>query len=163
MDLSFVILLHFVRDRNDTDSAINFGGNGIYRIRHDSRGLSNVVVVMLSLVILVIIVVNVVLWGYQMNQFDLERAQEDVKITGVISGNVTTFTFQNDGSFTVHLVGLWIDNSTLHQRYAISVYINSGDTASYSSAEVNLPQGPYTVKVVTERGNTAVYLVNSTS
>lgn len=74
-----------------------------------------------------------------------------------VATTVTSFTFENDGSFTSHLVALWIVNSTSHQRYEISIYINSGDVASYSSADVNLPEKPYTVKVITERGNIAVY------
>ena len=137
---------------------VSSGGNGISRIGHDSRGLSNVVVVMLSLVILVIIVVNVVLWSYQMNEFDLERMHEDLKIINVAHVNgSTTFTFENDGSFTCHLIAVWIDNSTLHQRYDVSLYINSGDTTSYSRDDVTLPEKPYTVKIVTERGNIAIY------
>jgi hypothetical protein len=142
---------------------VSFGGNSISRIGHDSKGLSNVVVVMLSLVIVVIIVANVVLWSYQMNQFDFERMREDIKITEVARMNDSSsvrFTFKNDGSFTSHLVALWIDNSTLHQRYEMSVYVNSGDTVSYSRADVDLPEEPYTVKIITERGNTAIYSVS---
>jgi hypothetical protein len=297
--------------------SVSFGGNDISRIGRDSKGLSNVVVVMLSLVIVVIIVVNVVLWSYQMNQFDQERLHEDVKIVQVaslngsspwfpaqsefifdvdnrlsgtyvntqstdgsyesftetsvaraleiegtfpvdvsayplshiqtveilvkyrssdasenwyleaynwtsstfsdlgfnstsgelpttgwdnyavnltdqwnsyvnnngtvcvkifdkgadtnqttldvdfvaarVTANLVSFAFKNDGSYTAHLVALWIDNSTWHQRYEVSVYINSGDTVSYLRADVNLTQKPYTVKIITERGNIAVY------
>lgn len=297
--------------------SVSFGGNDISRIGRDSKGLSNVVVVMLSLVIVVTIVVNVVLWSYQMNQFDQERLHEDVKIPQVaslngsspwfpaqsefifdagnrlsgtyvntqsidgsyesftktsvaraleiegtfpidvsayplnhiqtveilvkyrssnasenwyleaynwtsstfsdlgfnstsgqlpaagwdnyavnltnqwnsyvnnngtvrvkifdkgadtnqttldvdfvaarVTANLVSFAFKNDGSYTAHLVALWIDNSTWHQRYEISVYVNSGDTVSYLRADVNLPQKPYTVKIITERGNIAVY------
>jgi nitrogen fixation-related uncharacterized protein len=50
------------------------------RIKQDKRAASNVIVVMLSLVLVVIIVANVVLWSYQMNQLDLEREQESVNI-----------------------------------------------------------------------------------
>lgn len=113
---------------------------------------------MLSLVILVIIVENVVLWGYQMNQFDIKRMQEKVKIMNVVSNNGTvTFTFKNDGPETTHLVDLWIDNATLHQRYEMNLYVNSGDTVSYSLADVPLPNGSYTIRVVTERGTIAIY------
>ena len=119
------------------------------------------IVVLLSLIILVIIVENVVLWGYQMNQFDLERMHENLKITNVASVNGTvTFTFENDGPDTVHLVDLWIDNATLHQRYEMNLYVNSGDTASYSQADVSLPNEPYTIRIVTERGNIFIYSPN---
>jgi len=50
------------------------------RFKHAKRGLSNVIVVMLSLVILVVISANVILWSYQMNQLDLEREQESVDV-----------------------------------------------------------------------------------
>jgi hypothetical protein len=53
----------------------------IRRLKHDKRGISNVIVVMLSLVLIVIIVGNVVLWSYQMNQLDWERMEEDISIT----------------------------------------------------------------------------------
>ena len=42
----------------------------IKRLKRDRRGISNVIVVMLSLILVVVIVANVVLWSYQMNQFD---------------------------------------------------------------------------------------------
>jgi len=55
----------------------------IRRLRRDKRAVSNVIVVMLSLVLITIIVGNVVLWSYQMNQVDLERMQEKVQLTNV--------------------------------------------------------------------------------
>jgi len=67
------------------------------------------------------------------------------------------FTFKNKGSFTSHLVSLWVNNSTYHQRYAIDVLVNLGETLSYLSVDIRLPDGQYVVKVVTERGNLAVY------
>jgi len=67
------------------------------------------------------------------------------------------FTFKNKGSLTSHLVSLWVNNSTYHQRYSIDVIVNSGETISYLSVDIRLPDGPYVVKVVTERGNIAVY------
>jgi len=53
------------------------------RINRDRRGISNVIVVMLSLVLIVVIVANVVLWSYQMNQLDWERMREDISIANV--------------------------------------------------------------------------------
>jgi hypothetical protein len=74
-----------------------------------------------------------------------------------VTAPMTSLTLQNNGPDTVHLVDLWIDNSTSHQRIDINVYINSGDTVSYTRADINLPPKPYTVKVITERGNAAIY------
>jgi hypothetical protein len=128
------------------------------RLKRDRRGVSNIIVVALSLVIILAIVSNIVLWNYEMNQLDWEKMKESVLITNV--ENVTSgseFTFQNNGGLTVHLVSLWIINQTDHQRYDINVFVNSADTKTYLSGDISLPTGNYTVKVVTERGNTAVY------
>src|SRR4030042_3198045 len=69
----------------------------IRRLKFDRRGVSNVIVVMLSLVLIVIIVGNVVLWSYQMNQWDLERMQENVTISDVSKITRSTwFTAQTE-------------------------------------------------------------------
>ena len=46
------------------------------RLKRGKREISTVIVVMLSLVLVVIIVGNVVLWSYQMNHVDWEKMQE---------------------------------------------------------------------------------------
>ena len=127
------------------------------RLKRDRRGISNIIVVALSLVIVLAIVSNIVLWNYEMNQVDWEKMRENVIISNVERVTGSQFTFENDGGLTVHLVSLWIINSTDHQRYNISVFINSAETKNYLRDDISLPTGSYTVKVVTERGNTAVY------
>ena len=72
----------------------------------------------------------------------------------------TIFIFENESSLTCHLVSLWVINSTVHGHYDMSVFVNSGDTLSYSRMDIILSSGQYTVKVVTERGNIAVYSRN---
>jgi hypothetical protein len=62
------------------------------RFGPDRRGISNVVTAMLSLVILVIIVANVFLWNYEMNEYDWEKAQEKVTIENVIRSNSTSYS-----------------------------------------------------------------------
>jgi len=69
----------------------------------------------------------------------------------------TMFTFENKGSSTSHLVSLWVINSTHHQRYDIEVFINSGDVTSNFRSDISLPDKPFMIKVVTERGNVAVF------
>jgi hypothetical protein len=69
----------------------------------------------------------------------------------------TMVTFENQGSSTSHLVSLWVINSTLHQRYDINVFINSGDVTSSFRSDISLPDKPFMIKVVTERGNVAVF------
>jgi hypothetical protein len=71
--------------------------------------------------------------------------------------NGTKFTFQNEGSLTSHLVSLWVSNSTHHQRYDVNIFVNSGHIMYYIRGDISLPNKPYVVKVVTERGNTAVF------
>gem|GEM_PF-2011682 len=68
-------------------------------------------------------------------------------------------TFRNRGSVTVHLVSLWIINYTDHRRYDINVYVNSGETLLVTLNDVFLPDNAYIVKVITERGNIAVFQV----
>lgn len=75
---------------------------------------------MLSLVLVVIIVANVVLWNYQMNQLDWERMQEKVEITDAASADtVSWFTAQteyaiNKGS---HISGTYADTQTINSQY----------------------------------------------
>jgi len=69
----------------------------------------------------------------------------------------TRFTLENEGALTSHLVSLWVNNSTSHQRYDINVFVNSAETKIYLRIDISLHTSQYTVKVVTERGNTAVY------
>lgn len=89
---------------------------------------------------------------------DGSRTTIDIDFLGVrVMTNWASFTFRNKGSVTSHLVSLWVINSTIHERYDISVFVNPGETVSYSSTDIRLPDGQYIVKVVTERGNIAVY------
>ena len=90
------------------------------RHKRDRQGISNVIVVMLSLVLIVIIVANVVLWNYQMNQLDWERIQERVEITDASSADIVSwFTAQteytiNKGS---HISGTYQDTQTINGQY----------------------------------------------
>ncbi len=129
------------------------------RFKRDRRGVSNIIVVVLSLVIVVVIISNIVLWSYEMNQLDWEKMKEEISIITVerdIETNGTHFNFKNEGALTSHLVSLWIINSTTHQRYDIEVIVNSAETKNYLRADISLPDNQFTVKVTTERGNIAV-------
>jgi hypothetical protein len=92
------------------------------------------------------------------NQTDVNQTTIDIDFLAVrVAINGTKFTFQNKGSLTSHLVSLWVNNSTYHQRFDVGIFINSGDIESYIRNDISLPNKPYKVKVVTERGNTAVF------
>lgn len=89
---------------------------------------------------------------------DAVRTTIDIDFLGVRTvASGTRFTFKNKGSLTSHLVSLWVNNSTHHRRYGVSIFVNTGDTESYIRSDISLPNKPYTVKVVTERGNIAIH------
>jgi len=89
---------------------------------------------------------------------DINSTTIDIDFLGVrvvIDG--TRFTFQNDGALTSHLISLWVNNATNHQRYDINLFVNSGENTTYTRADISLPTENFVVKVVTERGNIAVF------
>ena len=66
------------------------------------------------------------------------------------------FSFENISSLTTHVVSIWVINTTLHRRYGASFFLNSGAKGNYFRADISLPSGNFTVKAMTERGNTAL-------
>ena len=128
-------------------------------LKREKRGISTVIVVMLSLVLVVIIVGNVVLWSYQMNQVDLERTQETLTLANVTRIEPTGLSIEvkNTGAISLHIVVVWVSDSTEHQRYDADVFLNAGETATYNRTDIALPQGAFLAKVATERGNIAVF------
>ncbi len=90
---------------------------------------------------------------------DAVKTTVDIDFLGVrVVASGTQFTFRNEGASTSHLVSLWINNSTSHQRYDINIIVNSAETLNYTRADISLPSGQYIVRIVTDRGNSAVYL-----
>jgi hypothetical protein len=67
------------------------------------------------------------------------------------------FLFRNSGTLTSHIVSLWVINSSLHQRYDVNVYLNSGQDLVFYRDDIGIPSGQYTVRIVTARGNLAVF------
>ena len=114
---------------------------------------------MLSLVLIVMIVGNVVLWSYQMNELDLERTQETLTLANVTRTEPTgvSMDIKNTGATSLHIVALWITNSTGHQRYDADVFLNAGESITYNRTDIEVPQDAFLAKVVTERGNLAVF------
>jgi hypothetical protein len=89
---------------------------------------------------------------------DSTQTRVDVDFLAVrIVANGAVFTLKNEGSRTTHLVSIWINNATAHTRYDIDLFINSGETFYYTRVDIALPTGQYISRVVTERGNIAVY------
>jgi hypothetical protein len=114
---------------------------------------------MLSLVLIVMIVGNVVLWSYQMNQVDLERTQETLTIANVtrMEPDGVSIDIKNTGAISLHIVAVWVTNSTVHQRYDADLFLNSGESETYNRTDITVPQDAFLAKVVTERGNMAVF------
>jgi len=80
-----------------------------------------------------------------------------IGVRAVVDG--TSFTIKNNGASTIHVVSLWIINSTLHKRYDVNLFVNSGETVSYIRVDIPLPTENL-AKIVTERGNIAVFSIH---
>ncbi len=90
---------------------------------------------------------------------DAFRTTVQIDFLGVrIVANGASFVFMNNGSFTAHVVSLWIIDSLIHDHHDVSLFINSGQNETFTIGGFQLPSMPYFVKAVTERGNTAIYL-----
>lgn len=122
------------------------------RFKNEKRGVGNVIVVMLSLILIVIIASNVVLWSYQMNQFDLERSQENVEVSDVVRVTRSSwFTAQTEYTIDAgsRLSGDFTSTKTLDylyetfreektQTYYPYTYILDGSTKYVSGNTANL-------------------------
>jgi len=89
---------------------------------------------------------------------DVNQTIIDVDFWGaraIIDG--TSFNLKNNGATTICIVSIWIINSTDHQRYNADLFINSGEEATYIRADIRLPSAAFIAKVVTERGNLAIF------
>jgi hypothetical protein len=69
----------------------------------------------------------------------------------------TFFTFKNTGSTTSFIVSLWVIDSTVHQRFDMNIFVNSGETVSLVNNEIFLPTDGCIVKITTKRGNAAIF------
>jgi hypothetical protein len=127
-------------------------------LKRDKRGISTVIVVMLSLALLVTVVGNMVLWSYQMNELDMQRIQENVTLKNVTTTKAgTNFEVKNNGPTGVRILAIWVDDATTHKRYTADLFLNPGETETYTRKDISLPKDYTIVKVVTERGNLAVF------
>jgi hypothetical protein len=89
---------------------------------------------------------------------DINSTTIDIDFLGVrVVIDWTRFTFQNEGALTSHLISLWVNTATNHQCYDINLLVNSGENITYTRADISLPTENFIVKVVTERGNIAVF------
>ncbi|MBN1245048.1 hypothetical protein JXA31_05595 [Candidatus Bathyarchaeota archaeon] len=76
-------------------------------------------------------------------------------VRAIIDG--VSLEVKNSSPLSIHIVAVWITNSTSHQRYTADLFMNSGEAATYIRGDIQMPQEILLARVVTERGNTAVF------
>jgi hypothetical protein len=89
---------------------------------------------------------------------DINQTTIDIDFLGIrafIDG--ASFDLKNGGATNIHIVSIWIINSTDHKRYESNFFMNSGENGVYIRADTSLPTESFIVKVVTERGNIAIF------
>lgn len=78
-------------------------------------------------------------------------------VRAVING--VRLVFKNNGPSTINIVSLWVINTTHHQRRDVNFFIDYGQNATYIVTGLNIPRENFVVKVVTSKGNIAIYTV----
>jgi len=91
-------------------------------------------------------------------ELDTIQTQMDIDFFAVrVSINGTCICLKNRGGITVHIVSIWINNATLHLHYDANFFLNPGENDVYVRTDIPMPKGSFILKVVTEKGNIAVY------
>jgi len=84
--------------------------------------------------------------------------QENINLQNITAvKDSTSFEIKNNSPNGVQIVAIWIIDPTYHQRYSVDVFLNPGETIIYESKIISLPKDFTLAKIVTDRGNTAVY------
>jgi len=100
----------------------------------------------------------------------IDRLKEDIEITTVTLTDTNKFnmTVFNKGPIPTKLTRLWItdqsSNPITHQKEDLSVLINPGEQKQNIAVNLGITANPtdsYTLKAVTERGNTASFVLNT--
>jgi len=141
------------------------------RFVEGKRGISTVLGT-IYFVIIMLLAFNLVLWEigqmdtYQQsvnerNQIDWERLNEKVELVSALfsSSNHLNVTVTNVGGLTAHLVDLWLTDRTpnpaVQSLFVLNDYVSPGSTVANIGDDVTVdPTHAYTVRIVTERGNT---------
>jgi len=96
--------------------------------------------------------------GFVDEGLNVTKASIQVDFLGVrVLLDGACFDLRNSGPFTTHVVAVWIVNATRHERFNANLFINSGAAVSYVRADISLPEDNCTAKIVTEKGNVAVF------
>jgi hypothetical protein len=76
-------------------------------------------------------------------------------VRAIIDG--TRIDLKNLSPLSLHIVAVWITNSASHQRFNADLFLNPGESITYIRSDITLPLDFLLAKVVTERGNSAVF------
>lgn len=71
--------------------------------------------------------------------------------------DATRLDLKNSSPISVRIVAVWVINSTRHQRYDVDILLNAGEAVTRVFPDIEMPPDVILVKVVTERGNMAVF------
>ncbi len=100
----------------------------------------------------------------------IDRLKEDIEITTVTLTDTNKFnmTIFNKGPIPTKLVRLWVtdqsSNPITHQKEDLNVLINPGEQKQNIATNLSITANPtdsYTLKAVTERGNTASFVLSA--
>jgi len=100
----------------------------------------------------------------------IDRLKEDIEITTVTLTDTNKFnmTIFNKGPIPTKLVRLWVtdqsSNPITHQKEDLNVLINPGEQKQNIATNLGITANPtdsYTLKAVTERGNTASFVLSA--
>jgi hypothetical protein len=147
----------------------------------DRKGISTIIGSVFFIIIFTSVATYVL---YSMNQIDqfgvavigkgqdnINRNNEAFEITGVTEdNNKFNVTIQNTGQLPVNITRLWIQNKTdptwPTTKFSINQIVAPGQTLTKIGQNIQLtakPSQAYDISLVTERGNTKEFLVNSAS
>ncbi len=144
------------------------------------RGLSTLVGTVFFVIALSSVVAYV---SYSMNSIEnfaqsilvndaqtIDRLKEDIEITTVTLTDTNKFnmTVFNKGPISTKLTRLWVtdqsSNPITHQKEDLNILINPGEQKQNIATNLSITANPtdsYTLKVVTERGNTASFVLST--
>lgn len=95
------------------------------------------------------------------NSPDANRTSVDVDFLGArLAVDGTKLSLENTGSSTVHVTAIWVITATQHRRYSTDFFLNSGAKGNYLRNDISPPISNFTVRIVTERGNTAIFRID---
>jgi len=124
--------------------------NAFKKLQRNKRGGVSVVIGMLmAMTIVFSLATNIFIWEQNLQQEAQQRAAEKFTIDKIFtSSGITHFFVSNIGTITIHLVGLWINET----RYAINYMVNSAESIDVAENLSLTESITFDCVIVTERG-----------